>query len=58
MGLWLRATVAFEDARSQEGQTFAEYAVIIGIIAVALVAAIGTLRTAVSNAITNAATAI
>jgi Flp pilus assembly pilin Flp len=42
-------------AREERGQTFAEYAVIIGIIAVALVAAVGTLRDAVIGALEGAA---
>jgi Flp pilus assembly pilin Flp len=41
-------------ARGERGQTFAEYAVIIGIIAVAVVAAVGTLRDAVIGALTTA----
>ena len=42
-------------ARGERGQTFAEYAVIIGIIAVAVVGAVGTLRDAVIGALTTAA---
>jgi Flp pilus assembly pilin Flp len=42
-------------ASGERGQTFAEYAVIIGIIAVAVVAAVGTLRDAVTGALTTAA---
>ena len=51
----VRLYVGLATAREERGQTFAEYAVIIGIIAVAVVTAVGTLRTAVIDAITNAA---
>lgn len=53
--LYARLTTALSEHRREEGQTFAEYAVIIGIIAVAVVAAIGDLRDAVVTALTNAA---
>jgi Flp pilus assembly pilin Flp len=39
----------------EEGQTMAEYAVILGVIALAIVLAIGTLSTAISGAITTVA---
>jgi Flp pilus assembly pilin Flp len=54
-GLYARVTTMFTLAREERGQTFAEYAVIIGIIAVALVAAVGTLRDAVIGALEGAA---
>ncbi len=50
-----RAHVWLASAREERGQTFAEYAVIIGIIAVAVVSAVGTLRNAVVGALTGAA---
>ena len=37
---------------SEDGQTMAEYAVILGVIAAVIVAAIGVLSTAISGAIT------
>ena len=37
---------------SEDGQTMAEYAVILGVIAAVIVLAIGTLSTAISGAIT------
>jgi Flp pilus assembly pilin Flp len=53
--LYARVTAILTSAREEEGQTFAEYAVIIGIIAVAVVSAVGTLRDAVVTALTTAA---
>jgi Flp pilus assembly pilin Flp len=50
-----RAYLWLSSAREERGQTFAEYAVIIGIIAVAVVGAVGTLRDSVVGAITKAA---
>ncbi len=50
-----RAYLWLSTAREERGQTFAEYAVIIGIIAVAVVGAVGTLRDAVVGALTDAA---
>jgi Flp pilus assembly pilin Flp len=41
--------------KRQEGQTMAEYAVILGVIAAVIVLAIGTLSTAISGAITSVA---
>ena len=62
MALFQRAVVMahirLASARGERGQTFAEYAVIIGIIAVAVVAAVGTLRDAVVGALTTAASDI
>jgi Flp pilus assembly pilin Flp len=52
------AHIRLASARGERGQTFAEYAVIIGIIAVAVVAAVGTLRDAVVGALTTAASDI
>jgi Flp pilus assembly pilin Flp len=40
---------------SEDGQTMAEYAVILGVIALAIVAAVGVLSTAISGAITSVA---
>ena len=53
--LIVRAYLWLSRAREERGQTFAEYAAIIGIIAVAVVAAVGTLRDAVVGALTKAA---
>jgi Flp pilus assembly pilin Flp len=41
--------------RREEGQTFAEYAIIVATIVVGVVAAVSTLRTAVIDALTTAA---
>ncbi|HEY7694027.1 MAG TPA: hypothetical protein VH816_16945 [Gaiellaceae bacterium] len=55
-GLYARVTTMLTLARDEEkGQTFAEYAVIIGIIAVGVVAAVTTLRNGVTSALTKAA---
>ena len=54
-GLYARVTTWYTLAREEKGQTFAEYAVIVGIIAVAVVGAVTTLRTAVIGALTKAA---
>jgi Flp pilus assembly pilin Flp len=54
-GLYARVTSMVLAAREEKGQTFAEYAVIIGIIAVAVVSSVTTLRTAVVTALTKAA---
>jgi Flp pilus assembly pilin Flp len=55
-GLYARVTTMLTLARDkEEGQTFAEYAVIIGIIAVGVVAAVTTLRNGVTTALTRAA---
>ena len=40
---------------SEHGQTMAEYAVILGVITLAIVAAVGVLTTAISGAITSVA---
>jgi Flp pilus assembly pilin Flp len=40
---------------SEDGQTMAEYAVILGVIAAVIVLAVGTLSTAISGAITSVA---
>ena len=40
---------------SEDGQTMAEYAVILGVITLAIVAAVGVLTTAISGAITSVA---
>jgi Flp pilus assembly pilin Flp len=53
--LWARLTVAATDLRREEGQTFAEYAIIVATIVVGVVAAVTTLRTAVISALTTAA---
>lgn len=53
--LLARASLALARAREEKGQTFAEYAVIIGILTVAVVAAVGDLRDAVVTALTNTA---
>jgi Flp pilus assembly pilin Flp len=49
------AHIRLASARGERGQTFAEYAVIIGILAVAIIAAVGTLRDAVVGALTTVA---
>ena len=54
----VKAHIWLASARGERGQTFAEYAVIIGIIAVAVVGAVGQLRDAVVGALTTAATDI
>jgi Flp pilus assembly pilin Flp len=41
---------------SEDGQTMAEYAVILGVIVLGIVLAIGTLSTAISGAISAVAT--
>jgi Flp pilus assembly pilin Flp len=54
--LYARLTVALSSGlRREEGQTFTEYAIIVATIAVGVVAAVGTLRSAVITALTNAA---
>ena len=54
-GLYARVTTMLTLAREEKGQTFAEYAVIIGIITAAVVLSVTTLRTAVTTALSNAA---
>ena len=51
----VKAQTWLVSARTDRGQTFAEYAVIIGILAVAIIAAVGTLRDAVVGALTTVA---
>ena len=53
-----RARVALGALRRGEGQTFTEYAIIVAVITVGTVAAVGTLRDAVTSALSAAATAI
>jgi len=50
---WARLTVLV--LSDEEGQTFTEYAIIVATIAVGVVAAVGTLRDAVTAALTKAA---
>jgi Flp pilus assembly pilin Flp len=57
-GLFTRLTYALGTLRREEGQTFTEYAIIVATIAIGTVAAVGFLRDAVTNALTNAANAI
>jgi Flp pilus assembly pilin Flp len=53
---WARLTVVAGELRDrEEGQTFAEYAIIVATIVVGVVAAVTTLRTAVIGALTTAA---
>ena len=52
----LRSPVA--SLRREEGQTFTEYAIIVATIAVGTVAAVGFLRDAVTDALSDAANAI
>ncbi len=54
-GFWARVTAAVMSAKREEGQTFTEYAIIVATIAIGVVAAVGFLRTAVTNALTAAA---
>ena len=56
--LWVRAITAGQSLRREEGQTFTEYAVIVGTIVVGVVAAVGVLRSAVISALSNAAAGI
>lgn len=44
--------------RSESGQTMAEYAVVMGVITLAIVLTLGLLTTAVSNALTSVITAL
>ena len=54
--LYARLTaVALSGLRREEGQTFTEYAIIVATIAVGVVAAVGTLRSAVVSALSKAA---
>jgi Flp pilus assembly pilin Flp len=39
--------------QSQEGQTMAEYAVVLGVITIAVVVTLGALSTAIQNTLTN-----
>jgi Flp pilus assembly pilin Flp len=50
---WARLTVLV--LSDEEGQTFTEYAIIVATIAVGVVAAVGTLRDAVTAALSKAA---
>ena len=56
--LFARLHAALVSARGDEGQTFTEYAIIVAVITVGTVAAVGTLRDAVTSALSAAATAI
>jgi Flp pilus assembly pilin Flp len=53
--LYARLTVALTELRREDGQTFTEYAIIVAVIAVGVIAAVGTLRNAVISALTKAA---
>jgi Flp pilus assembly pilin Flp len=54
--LYARLTVALSGGlRRQEGQTFTEYAIIVAVIAVGVVAAVGYLRDKVIDALSKAA---
>jgi Flp pilus assembly pilin Flp len=57
-GLYARVTTMLTLAREEKGQTFTEYAIIVGLIAVGVVAAVTTLRGAVITALTDAASDI
>jgi Flp pilus assembly pilin Flp len=57
-GLLARAQMWLASAPEERGQTFAEYAVIIGVLVVAVVAAVGTLRDAVISGLTTVASDI
>jgi len=56
--LHARLTVSLSQLRREGGQTFTEYAIIVAVIAVGVVAAVGTLRDAVITALSNAASNI
>ncbi|MGZ4481241.1 MAG: Flp family type IVb pilin [Gaiellales bacterium] len=42
-------SLLFADARSEAGQTMAEYAVVLGVITIAVVVTLGLLSTAISD---------
>jgi Flp pilus assembly pilin Flp len=42
-----------ENFRHEEGQTMAEYAVVLGVITIAVVVTLGFLSTAIQNTLTN-----
>jgi Flp pilus assembly pilin Flp len=54
-GFWARVTGAVMSLEREEGQTFTEYAIIVATIAIGVVASVGFLRSAVTNALTAAA---
>ena len=56
--LWARLAAAYFSLRSEEGQTFTEYAIIVATIAVGTVLAVSFLRDAVTKALTDAANLI
>jgi Flp pilus assembly pilin Flp len=45
-------------AKREDGQTFVEYALIAALIAVVIVAGVGTLNTSIGNALTDIGTAL
>jgi pilus assembly protein Flp/PilA len=45
--------VAWKEAREEEGQTLVEYALIIALVSIALVAALSLLATSIGNVFTN-----
>jgi len=45
--------VAWKEAREEEGQTLVEYALIIALVSIALVAALSLLATSIGNVFSN-----
>ncbi len=43
----------FTEVRDESGQTMAEYAVVLGVITIAVVVTLGLLATAIQNTLTN-----
>ena len=43
----------FTEVRDEAGQTMAEYAVVLGVITIAVVVTLGLLATAIQNTLTN-----
>ena len=56
--LWVKAQTVATASRREEGQTFTEYAIIVGGIAIGIVGAVGILRNAIYTALSNAANSI
>jgi Flp pilus assembly pilin Flp len=55
VSLLVRAQLALDSVRGEEGQTFTEYAIIVAAITLGTVAAVGALRNAVITALTSVA---
>jgi len=54
-GLGVRAAASLTRLRSERGQTFTEYAIIIGAITLGILLGVQTLRDAIITALSNAA---